>query len=144
MHLNTLKPAEFSKKKKIRVGRGWSSGCGKTSGKGVKGQKSRGKGKVPIGFEGGQMPFHRRIPKSGFTSRTAIYRAEVRLSQIDAMDVDTIDIFVLKQFNIISTNIETVKVICTGEITKPVILKGLGVTRGAREAIEKVGGKVED
>lgn len=144
MRLNTLKPAEFSKKKKVRVGRGWSSGCGKTSGKGVKGQKSRGKGKVPIGFEGGQMPFHRRIPKSGFTSRTAIYRAEVRLSQIDAMDVDTIDIFVLKQFNIIPTNIETVKVICTGEITKPVILKGLAVTRGAREAIEKIGGKVED
>lgn len=144
MRLNSLKPAAFSKKKKIRVGRGWSSGCGKTAGKGVKGQKARGKGKVPIGFEGGQMPFHRRIPKSGFVSRQAPYRAEIRLSQLEALDLDTVDLLALKELNIVPFTIETVKVIATGEITKPMTIIGLQVSKGAREAIIKVGGKVED
>ena len=97
MRLNTLKPGENAKKKKVRVGRGWSSGCGKTCGKGVKGQKARGSGKVAIGFEGGQMPFHRRVPKSGFTSRKAMTRAEVRLSELNKLYVDVVDLLVLKE-----------------------------------------------
>jgi len=144
MRLNTLKPAKFSKKNKVRVGRGWSSGCGKTSGKGVKGQKARGSGKVPIGFEGGQMPFHRRVPKSGFNSRKSLTRTEVRLSDLNKLYVDEIDLLALKAHNVIGANIETVKVIATGEITKPIMLRGVLVSKGAREAIEKAGGKVEN
>lgn len=143
MRLNSLKPGKNSKKKKIRVGRGWSSGVGKTCGKGVKGQKARGKGKVAIGFEGGQMPFHRRVPKSGFNSYMATKRAEIRLSQLNNIDADVIDLLVLKDFDIIQNHIETVKVIATGEVTKAVTLRGILATKGAKEAIEKAGGKVE-
>ncbi|MAZ38515.1 MAG: 50S ribosomal protein L15 [Legionellales bacterium] len=144
MRLNTLKPGENAKKKKVRVGRGWSSGCGKTCGKGVKGQKARGSGKVAIGFEGGQMPFHRRVPKSGFTSRKAMTRAEVRLSELNKLYVDVVDLLVLKEHNVIGNNIETVKIIATGEIDKAVTLRGILVSKGAKEAIENAGGKVEN
>lgn len=144
MNLNTMKPAFNSKKKKLRVGRGWSSGVGKTCGKGVKGQKARGKGKVAIGFEGGQMPFHRRIPKSGFASRKALVRAQVRLSTLNAIHADVIDLLVLRQANVIGANIEVVKVIMTGEVTRPITLRGLDITAGAKQAIEAAGGKVEN
>lgn len=143
MRLNSLKPGKNSKKKKVRVGRGWSSGVGKTCGKGVKGQKARGSGKVAIGFEGGQMPFHRRVPKSGFNSYMATKKTEIRLSQLNNIDADVIDVMVLKDFDIIPNHIESVKVIATGEVTKPVTLRGILATKGAKEAIEKAGGKVE-
>ena len=143
MRLNTLKPGANSKQKKVRVGRGWSSGCGKTCGKGAKGQKARGSGKVPIGFEGGQMPFHRRVPKSGFSSRKAITRAEVRLSELNKLYVDVIDLLVLREHNVIGNNIETVKIIATGEIDKAITVRGILATKGAKQAIEKAGGKVE-
>lgn len=144
MYLNTIKPAFNSKKKKLRVGRGWSSGVGKTCGKGVKGQKARGKGKVAIGFEGGQMPFHRRIPKSGFASRKALVRAQVRLSTLDAIPADVIDLLVLREANVIGANIQIVKVIMTGEISRPITVRGFDVSAGAKQAIEAAGGKVED
>lgn len=143
MQLNTLKPAEGSKKAKVRVGRGWSSGLGKTSGRGVKGQKSRGKGKVAIGFEGGQMPFHRRIPKSGFTSRSKRTHCELRLSDFNYVDEPVIDLLVLKDYNIVPVNTLTAKVIATGELTKAVVLRGIAASAGARAAIEAKGGKVE-
>lgn len=143
MQLNTLKPAEGSKKAKVRVGRGWSSGLGKTSGRGVKGQKSRGKGKVAIGFEGGQMPFHRRIPKSGFTSRTKRTHAELRLSDFNYIEEPIIDLLVLKDYDIVPENTLSAKVIVSGELTRAVVLRGISASKGAIAAIEAKGGKVE-
>ena len=143
MKLNTISPAEGSKKNRKRVGRGIGSTDGKTAGRGHKGQKSRSGGMPKIGFEGGQMPLQRRLPKRGFASKTARYNAEVRLYHIAAMEAEVIDIDVLKSAGIVKHDAKKVKVINTGEVGRAVTLKGLGVTKGARAAIEAAGGKVE-
>jgi len=144
MYLNTLKPADGSKKNAKRVGRGIGSGLGKTGGRGHKGQKSRSGGFTKVGFEGGQMPLQRRLPKVGFTSRTARYVAEVRLHELTLVGGDVVDLLALKTANIVGQQIKRVKVILSGEISKAVTVSGLGVTKGARAAIEAAGGKVED
>ncbi len=144
MYLNTLKPAEGSKKNAKRVGRGIGSGLGKTGGRGHKGQKSRSGGFTKVGFEGGQMPLQRRLPKVGFTSRTARYVAEVRLNELTKVEGDVVDLLALKTANIVGQQIKRVKIILSGEITTAVTINGLGVTKGARAAIEAAGGKIED
>ncbi len=143
MFLNTIKPAEGSTKNRKRCGRGIGSGLGKTGGRGHKGQKSRSGGQTPIGFEGGQMPLQRRLPKFGFRSRKAKYSAEVRLSEIMKMETDTIDLDILIKANFVPAITKQAKVILSGEITKAVTIKGLKVTKGALAAIEAAGGKVE-
>ena len=143
MKLNELSPAEGSKKNRKRAGRGIGSGLGKTAGRGHKGQKSRSGGYHKVGFEGGQMPLQRRLPKRGFASRTARYNAEVRLYQIEVMKADVIDLELLKAEGIVGHDARKVKVINTGELTRAVTVKGLGVTKGAQVAIEAAGGKVE-
>ena len=143
MKLNTLSPAEGSKKNRKRVGRGIGSTDGKTAGRGHKGQKSRSGGSTKIGFEGGQMPLQRRLPKRGFASKTARYNAEVRLYHIAAMKEDVIDTETLKKAGIVKHDAKKIKVINTGEIGRAVTLKGLSVTKGAQAAIEAAGGKVE-
>ena len=143
MKLNTLAPAEGSKKNRKRVGRGIGSGLGKTAGRGHKGQKSRSGGKPKVGFEGGQMPLQRRLPKRGFASRTARYNAEVRLYHIQAMKSDVIDMESLRNEKLIGHEIRKVKVINTGDLDRAVTVKGLAVTPGAKAAIEAAGGKVE-
>ena len=143
MRLNTLSPAEGAKPSAKRVGRGIGSGTGKTCGRGHKGQKSRSGGGVKPGFEGGQQPLQRRLPKFGFTSRVSRYTAEVRLGELSVVNADVIDVAALKEANIITDNIKTVKVMLSGEITKPVTLKGIKATKGAKAAIEAAGGKVE-
>lgn len=143
MYLNTLSPAQGAKQAKKRVGRGIGSGLGKTGGRGHKGQKSRSGGFHKVGFEGGQMPLQRRLPKVGFTSRKSLYRAEIRLHELAKADTDTVDLDALKAANIISGSVKYAKVIASGEISKAVTVKGLGVTKGARAAIEAAGGKVE-
>lgn len=142
MKLNSLQPAVGSKKAGRRVGRGIGSGLGKTAGRGHKGQKSRAGGFHKVGFEGGQMPLQRRLPKRGFKSKAAIYRAEIRLSDLDKLPVNDIDLLVLKQAGIISQRIRDVRVILSGEINRSVNLSGLAVTKGARAAIENRGGTV--
>ena len=144
MFLNTIKPAEGSTKDRKRCGRGIGSGLGKTGGRGHKGQKSRSGGQTPIGFEGGQMPLQRRLPKFGFRSRKAKYSAEVRLSEIMKIEADIIDLDILVKTNFVPAITKQVKVILSGEITKPVTIKGLKVTKGALAAIEAAGGKVEE
>jgi len=144
MRLNTLKPAAGSKQSPKRVGRGIGSGLGKTCGLGHKGQTSRAGGFHRVGFEGGQMPLQRRMPKVGFKSRIGRTRAEVRLSEIAKLDTDIIDLLSLKLANIVSQEAEQAKVILSGTISKAVTLKGVGVTKGARAAIEAAGGKVEE
>lgn len=144
MHLNTLSPAPGSNKAKKRCGRGIGSGLGKTGGRGHKGQKSRSGGGVRPGFEGGQMPLKIRLPKFGFTSLQSLVRAEVRLHELNLVEGDVVDIHSLKNANLISRNVETVKIMLSGEITRPVTVRGLGVTKGARAAIEAAGGKVEE
>jgi large subunit ribosomal protein L15 len=144
MRLNTLKPAEGSKKSAKRVGRGIGSGLGKTAGRGHKGQKARAGGFHKVGFEGGQMPLQRRLPKVGFTSRKARYMAEIRLPELEKVEGDVVDLLALKAANIIGQQIQRAKVILSGEITRAVTLRGLGVTKGARAAIEAAGGKIED
>ncbi|WP_207061685.1 50S ribosomal protein L15 [Motiliproteus sp. SC1-56] len=144
MRLNTLSPGAGSKKAPKRVGRGIGSGLGKTGGRGHKGLKSRSGGTVKPGFEGGQMPLQRRLPKFGFTSRQAAYRAEIRLNELAKVEADVIDLAALEQADIISRDIKEAKVILSGEISKPVTVKGLKVTKGAKAAIEAAGGKVED
>lgn len=146
MQLNTIKPADGSKKAAKRVGRGIGSGSGKTCGRGHKGQKSRSGGFHKVGFEGGQMPLQRRLPKRGFVSLAKVRgeTAEVRLSEINNLPVDTIDLLVLKQANIISGNALSVKVFLSGEVTRAVTLQGLLVTKGARAAIEAAGGKITE
>lgn len=144
MRLNTLSPAAGSKQAPKRVGRGIGSGLGKTAGRGHKGLKSRSGGSVKPGFEGGQMPLQRRLPKFGFTSRQAAYRAEIRLNELAKVDADVIDLVALEQANIISRDIKEAKVILSGELTKAVTVKGLKVTKGAKAAIEAAGGKVEE
>ena len=144
MFLNTLKPAVGSKSNAKRRGRGIGSGLGKTGGRGHKGQKSRSGGKPMIGFEGGQMPLQRRLPKVGFTSRLARVTDEIRLNELNALAADVIDIAVLKEANLIAKNIKRVKIMESGKVEKAVTLKGIGVTKGARKAIEAAGGKIEE
>jgi len=143
MKLNTISPAEGSKKSAKRVGRGIGSGVGKTAGRGHKGQKSRSGGKVRIGFEGGQMPLQRRVPKVGFASRKARYTSEFRLYQINSVGSDVIDLEALKKAGMIQHYVRKVKVINTGTVDRAVTFKGLVVTKGAQAAIEAAGGKVE-
>jgi len=143
MKLNTISPAEGAKKNRKRVGRGIGSTDGKTAGRGHKGQKSRAGGYHKVGFEGGQMPLQRRLPKRGFSSLTARYNAEVRLYHIAAMNEDVIDLETLKKAGVVKHDVNKVKVINTGEVGRAVTLKGLAVTKGAKAAIEAAGGKVE-
>lgn len=143
MRLNSLRPGAGSKHAPKRVGRGIGSGLGKTGGRGHKGQKSRSGGSVNPGFEGGQMPIQRRLPKFGFTSRQARYVAEVRLNELAAAGVEVVDLAALKQADIIREEIKSARVILSGEIKKAVTVKGLKVTKGAQAAIEAAGGKVE-
>ncbi len=142
MKLNTIKPAEGSKQAKKRVGRGIGSGLGKTAGRGHKGQKSRAGGFHKVGFEGGQMPMHRRLPKRGFKSPMAGRIAEVRLSDLQKLAVDEVDLLILKRAGIISQLSLGAKVILSGEISKKVVVKGIGATKGAKAAIEAAGGQV--
>lgn len=143
MYLNSLKPAKGSKKNAKRVGRGIGSGTGKTCGRGHKGQKSRSGGKVMVGFEGGQMPLQKRLPKIGFTSRVGIVTDEIRLHELNRFD-DVVDLDALKKANLVKKNIKNVKVFASGEINKAITLKGIKATKGARVAIEASGGKIED
>lgn len=142
MHLNTLSPAPGSTKPRRRVGRGIGSGLGKTAGTGHKGQKSRSGGTVRPGFEGGQMPLQRRLPKYGFTSRISRITAEVRTSELANLNAEVIDLQALREANLITSVIRRVKVMLSGDVTKPLTLKGLRVTAGARAAIEAAGGKI--
>jgi large subunit ribosomal protein L15 len=144
MRLNTLQPADGSKKDRKRVGRGIGSGLGKTGGRGHKGQKSRSGGYHKVGFEGGQMPLQRRLPKMGFTSRRSRFVDELRLNELALVNADVIDLDALKAANLISREVRSVKVFASGSIDKPVTLKGIRVTRGARAAIEAAGGKIEE
>jgi len=144
MQLNNIQPAQGAKHAKRRVGRGIGSGLGKTSGRGHKGQKSRAGGFHKVGFEGGQMPLQRRLPKRGFVSLTRYDTAQVRLSDLQKMPIDSIDLLALKQAGIVHANALTVKVILCGEISRAVKLQGLLVTKGARAAIEAVGGSIAE
>lgn len=144
MRLNTLSPAEGSRKEGKRVGRGIGSGLGKTCGRGHKGQKSRSGGSVKPGFEGGQQPLQRRLPKYGFTSRKARFTAEIRLHELSRVEADVIDLAALKAADLVSGSIQRAKVVLSGELAKAVTIKGLAVTKGARAAIEAAGGKIED
>ncbi len=144
MRLNTLKPAAGSKSDRKRVGRGIGSGLGKTAGRGHKGQKSRSGGFHKVGFEGGQMPLQRRLPKVGFRSRKARYTAEIRLNELDKVGADVVDMNALYEADILPRTMKRAKVILSGEVTRAVTLKGIGATKGARAAIEAAGGKVED
>ncbi len=144
MRLNTLSPAPGRVKEAKRVGRGIGSGLGKTGGRGHKGQTSRSGGGIRPGFEGGQMPLQKRLPKYGFTSRLAAVTAEIRLSELNKVESEVVDIAALRSAGIINNSIERAKVFASGEVTKAVTLKGIGATKGARAAIEAAGGKVED
>ena len=144
MELNTIKPAEGAKKDKRRLGRGIGSGLGKTAGRGHKGQKSRSGGFHKVGFEGGQMPMQRRLPKRGFVSLTKADTARVRVSELDAISVDEIDLLVLKQAGVIKGSVTGARIYLAGEITKPVRLRGIAVTKGARAAIEAAGGSIAE
>lgn len=143
MFLNTIQASEGSRKKSKRVGRGIGCTLGKTCGRGHKGQKARSGGFHKVGFEGGQMPLQRRLPKIGFTSRINKFSAEVRLSELNALNADVVDLKVLIEENIVPIFTKTVKIIKSGEVNKAVIVKGLKVTAGAKESIEAAGGKVE-
>jgi len=144
MYLNSLKPAAGSKTAAKRVGRGIGSGLGKTAGRGHKGQKARAGGYHKVGFEGGQMPMQRRLPKVGFNSRMGLRTAEIRLHELNKVDAEVIDVKALQAANLISRNIQRVKVMAAGKIEKPVTLKGIKVSQGARTAIEAAGGKIEE
>ena len=144
MQLNTLQPAVGSKSARHRVGRGVGSGWGKTAGRGHKGQKSRAGGFHKVGFEGGQMPLHRRLPKRGFTSLTRRFCEEVRLNELQGLSMEEIDLAVLKAANIVSPRATAARVILSGEISRKVVLRGLSATKGAKAAIEAAGGSVEE
>ena len=144
MLLNDLQPAEGSTHAPKRRGRGIGSGLGKTGGVGVKGQTSRGKGKVRPGFEGGQMPLYRRLPKFGFTSLKQQVTAEVRLSEIAAVDGDLVTLDTLKAANIVRNDMTRARVVLSGDVSRALTVKGVKVTKGARAAIEAAGGKVEE
>ena len=142
MELNTIKPADGAKHSKRRVGRGIGSGLGKTAGRGHKGQKSRSGGYHKVGFEGGQMPLQRRLPKRGFKSHLLQYNAEINLTDLERLAADDVDMLTLKQAGLVGELIKVVKVIKTGTLTKKVTLKGIGATAGAKAAIEAAGGSV--
>jgi large subunit ribosomal protein L15 len=142
MELNTIKPADGSKRPRRRVGRGIGSGIGKTAGRGHKGQKSRAGGYHKVGFEGGQMPLQRRLPKRGFKSLTLKYNAEITLGDLQALAADEVDMLALKQAGLVPERAKIVKVIKSGELSKKVLLKGVGATAGAKAAIEAAGGSV--
>ena len=144
MRLNTLSPAPGARKNSKRVGRGIGSGHGKTAGRGHKGQKSRSGGTVRPGFEGGQMPLQKRLPKYGFSSRIARTTAQIRVSELNAIAADVVDLEALKAADLVKDNVTRARVFLSGALDKAVTVKGLAVTKGAREAIEKAGGKVED
>ena len=142
MQLNSIKPAAGAKHARRRVGRGIGSGLGKTAGRGHKGQKSRAGGFHKVGFEGGQMPLQRRLPKRGFKSHTAMFNAEITLADLQRLGVDEVDLLALKQAGLVGERAKTVKVIKSGELSIKVVLKGLAVTAGAKAAIEAAGGSV--
>ena len=144
MFLNTIQPAEGAKHSSRRVGRGIGSGLGKTCGRGHKGQKSRSGGFHKVGFEGGQMPLQRRLPKRGFRSLTALITAEVQLTELNSLSSDVVDLFSLKQAGIVSDKVKFVKIISAGSIERAVILKGIKATKGAKIAIEAAGGRIEE
>ncbi|MEA2093988.1 MAG: 50S ribosomal protein L15 [Pseudomonadota bacterium] len=144
MRLNTLKPAAGSKQDARRVGRGIGSGQGKTAGRGHKGQKSRSGGFHKVGFEGGQMPLQRRLPKVGFSARKNRFSDEVRLHELGKLETDVVDREALIKANIVSRHVRQIKVIASGAIEKAVTVKGIKVTRGARIAIEAAGGSIEE
>ena len=143
MQLNNIKPADGSQSDRRRVGRGIGSGLGKTAGRGHKGQKSRAGGYHKVGFEGGQMPLQRRLPKRGFKSQSLKYNAEITLSDLQKLGLDEVDLLSLKQAGLVGDMIKNVKVIKTGELSVKVALKGVGATAGAKAAIEAAGGSVE-
>ncbi|MCK6413775.1 MAG: 50S ribosomal protein L15 [Azonexus sp.] len=144
MRLNTIQPAEGSKHAAKRVGRGIGSGLGKTCGRGHKGQKSRSGGFHKVGFEGGQMPLQRRLPKRGFNSLTRARNHEVRLTDLENLPIDEIDLLALQAAGIVPANALSAKVILAGEISRKVVLKGVGATKGAKAAIEAAGGSVAE
>jgi len=144
MNLNSIKPADGSKSSSKRVGRGIGSGLGKTCGRGHKGQKSRSGGFHKVGFEGGQMPLQRRLPKVGFSSRVARVSAEIRLSELARLGDEEVTLEVLKKANLVNKSATRAKVFLSGEIDRVVVLKGVSATKGARAAIEAAGGKVEE
>lgn len=143
MEINTIKPAEGSKKARRRVGRGIGSGLGKTAGRGHKGQSSRAGGYHKVGFEGGQMPLQRRLPKRGFKSAQLKYNGEVTLGDLEKLGADEVDLLTLKAAGLVRQLIKTVKVIKSGELTRKVVLKGIAATAGAKAAIEAAGGSAE-
>lgn len=142
MELNTIKPAEGAKKEARRIGRGIGSGFGKTGGRGHKGQHSRSGRTHRVGFEGGQMPIQRRLPKRGFKSMTKADTARIRTSELLGLDAKVIDLLALKEAKIVSGKVKAAKVYLSGDVTEKVQIQGLSLTKGAREAIEKAGGKV--
>ena len=144
MRLNTLSPAPGSRPAAKRVGRGIGSGSGKTCGRGHKGQKARTGGGIRPGFEGGQMPMQKRLPKYGFSSRVSRVSAQIRTSELNAVSEELIDLGALKRANLIGTHIEQAKIFLSGDVAQAVTIRGLGVSKGAREMIEKAGGKIED
>jgi large subunit ribosomal protein L15 len=144
MRLNELSPSDGSKQSPKRRGRGIGSGLGKTGGRGHKGQKSRAGGFHKVGFEGGQMPLQRRLPKMGFRSRTAQNREEIRLNELKHIDGDIVDLDALRKAGLINRATLVAKIIASGEIDRALTIRGVGVTKGARAAIEAAGGKVED
>jgi large subunit ribosomal protein L15 len=143
MRLNTLQPAPGSKSDRKRVGRGIGSGLGKTAGRGHKGQKSRSGGYHKVGFEGGQMPLQRRLPKVGFVSRVSLTTAEVRLGELAKVDGEVVDLDALKKAGLVSKSMKRAKIFVSGKVERAVTVKGVGVTKGARAAIEAAGGTVE-
>jgi large subunit ribosomal protein L15 len=143
MQINSIKPADGSKKPRRRVGRGIGSGLGKTAGRGHKGQKSRAGGYHKVGFEGGQMPLQRRLPKRGFKSALLKYNGEITLGDLQLMDAAEVDLLTLKAAGLVRQIVKNVKVIKSGELTRKVVLKGIGATAGAKAVIEAAGGAVE-
>ncbi|MFC0710113.1 50S ribosomal protein L15 [Azorhizophilus paspali] len=144
MQLNDLRSAPGARREKLRPGRGIGSGLGKTGGRGHKGQTSRSGGKIAPGFEGGQQPLHRRLPKFGFTSLKALDRAEIRTSELAKVEGDVVTLQALKDANLVNQGVRRVKVMLSGVVGRAVTLKGIAVTKGARAAIEAAGGKIED
>ena len=143
MRLNTISPAPGSKPAAKRRGRGIGSGLGKTSGRGHKGQKARSGGYHKVGFEGGQMPLQRRLPKFGFTSRKALYVAEIRLHELNVVEAEVVSLDALKEAGLVRCDMQSARIIASGEINKPVTINGVHCTKGAKAAIEAAGGKVE-
>jgi len=144
MQLNDLRSAPGARREKHRLGRGIGSGLGKTGGRGHKGQTSRSGGSIAPGFEGGQQPLHRRLPKFGFTSLKAMDRAEIRTSELAKVEGDVVTLQALKDANLVNRNVQRVKVVLSGDVARAVTLKGIAATKGARAAIEAAGGKIED